>query len=318
MSANTFGKINFLNNNNQITLQSAPALAASYTLQLPPAAPGNGQTLVWNTTAGAFEWQAQTNNTALNSTNSALTVTNNGSGSFTLAFASQTQRLAFLSPLNGSGVPLFRGIANEDLPQIDAGKINGTLSTAIMPSGTDASSWQLAVSGFGAKFVNAGTGILVQQNDGTPADLSVRNLTVQGTTTTINSETVTIDDNIFVLNNNFTTGTPTENAGFEVRRGGSASATLLWDETADRFTGGVIGSLQTIGYKLTRTFISSDLVNGVLTWAHNQNSRLFHYQVFNNSFQAIGCGATSIDANTLTIDLTALTITGTWTVVLFI
>ena len=38
------------------------------------------------------------------------------------------------------------------------------------------------------------------------------NLTVSGTTTSINTETLTVDDNVVVLNNNVT-GSPTENAG---------------------------------------------------------------------------------------------------------
>ncbi len=38
------------------------------------------------------------------------------------------------------------------------------------------------------------------------------NLTVSGTTTTLSTETLTVDDNIIVLNSNVT-GTPSENAG---------------------------------------------------------------------------------------------------------
>jgi len=40
------------------------------------------------------------------------------------------------------------------------------------------------------------------------------NLTVNGTTTTVNSNTVAIGDSIMLLNND-ETGTPSENAGFE-------------------------------------------------------------------------------------------------------
>jgi len=63
------------------------------------------------------------------------------------------------------------------------------------------------------------------------------NFTVSGTTTTVNTETVTIDDNILVLNNN-ATGSATENAGIEVERGSDANKTLIWDETADKWTVG--------------------------------------------------------------------------------
>jgi len=57
-------------------------------------------------------------------------------------------------------------------------------------------------------------------------------LTVSGTTTTVNSETVTIADNIIVLNSN-ATGTPTEDAGIEIERGTSSNVQLIWNETAD-------------------------------------------------------------------------------------
>ena len=59
------------------------------------------------------------------------------------------------------------------------------------------------------------------------------NLTVNGTITSINSETISFADNIIDLNSNFTTGSPTENAGLRVIRGDSANAQLRWNETSD-------------------------------------------------------------------------------------
>ena len=64
------------------------------------------------------------------------------------------------------------------------------------------------------------------------------NLTVQGTTTTVDSETISLADNIIALNSNFTSGSPTEDTGISVTRGGSAAKTLLWDETNDKWTVG--------------------------------------------------------------------------------
>ena len=58
------------------------------------------------------------------------------------------------------------------------------------------------------------------------------NLTVNGTTTTVNSNTVAIGDNILVLNTD-EAGTPTQNAGIEIERGTSLNASILWNETAD-------------------------------------------------------------------------------------
>ena len=64
------------------------------------------------------------------------------------------------------------------------------------------------------------------------------NLTVSGTTTTVNSTTVELGDNTLLLNKQLADNTaPTANAGFEVYRGTGTGAltntSLLWNETAD-------------------------------------------------------------------------------------
>jgi hypothetical protein len=61
------------------------------------------------------------------------------------------------------------------------------------------------------------------------------NLTVSGTTTYVNTSTLNIGDNIITLNAD-ETGTPSQNAGFEVERGTSTNVSFVWDETNDRFT----------------------------------------------------------------------------------
>ena len=60
-------------------------------------------------------------------------------------------------------------------------------------------------------------------------------LTVNGTTVTLNTETLTVEDNIIVLNSNVS-GTPTLDAGIEIERGTSANVSFLWDESNDRWT----------------------------------------------------------------------------------
>jgi hypothetical protein len=62
------------------------------------------------------------------------------------------------------------------------------------------------------------------------------NLTVSGTTTTVNSETINLADNIIVLNSDFTSGSPSQDTGFSVLRGGSATKSLVWDETNDKWS----------------------------------------------------------------------------------
>jgi hypothetical protein len=66
-----------------------------------------------------------------------------------------------------------------------------------------------------------------------PNDVTVTgNLTVNGTMTTMNTQTVTVEDNILLLNSNVT-GAPTTDSGIEIERGTSPNVTLQWDETTD-------------------------------------------------------------------------------------
>jgi hypothetical protein len=66
-------------------------------------------------------------------------------------------------------------------------------------------------------------------------------LQVDGSTTTINSNTLSIGDNQIVLNSDVT-GTPTQNAGIAVQRGTATSASLIWDEANDYWKAGKTGS----------------------------------------------------------------------------
>jgi len=61
------------------------------------------------------------------------------------------------------------------------------------------------------------------------------NLTVAGTTTSVNSNEVNIGDAIIKLNFD-ETGVASQNAGFEVERGTDANVSFIWDEAADRFS----------------------------------------------------------------------------------
>jgi len=73
-------------------------------------------------------------------------------------------------------------------------------------------------------------------DDGTTVTIGA-NLTVSGTVTYVNSNTVEIGDNIILLNSD-ETGTPSQDSGFEVERGTASNVSFLWDETNDRWTVG--------------------------------------------------------------------------------
>jgi hypothetical protein len=90
--------------------------------------------------------------------------------------------------------------------------------------------------------VDTGTGTVTVTVDGSTA-LTVTatgvviagNMTVEGTTTTVNSNTVSIADNIVTLNSD-AAGTPTQNAGIEIERGDEANVQLRWNEGSDTWT----------------------------------------------------------------------------------
>ena len=60
-------------------------------------------------------------------------------------------------------------------------------------------------------------------------------LTVKGTTTTVNSTSINLEDNIIILNNG-ETNAPSADAGLEVERGTAVNAYLVWDESTDRWS----------------------------------------------------------------------------------
>ena len=68
----------------------------------------------------------------------------------------------------------------------------------------------------------------------TVGDFTCSNLTVNGTQTIVNSNTVNIGDNIIVLNSD-EAGTPSQNGGIEIERGTSSNVSLRWNETSDKW-----------------------------------------------------------------------------------
>ena len=60
------------------------------------------------------------------------------------------------------------------------------------------------------------------------------NLTVSGTTTTVNTAEILLEDNIITLNSG-EIGTPSANAGIEIERGTSANTALRWNESTGKW-----------------------------------------------------------------------------------
>ena len=74
------------------------------------------------------------------------------------------------------------------------------------------------------------------------------NVTILGTATTINTETLTVEDNIITINSSATGGTAPFpiNSGLEVLRNSATTATLIWNETTDRWEAGLSGATNQI------------------------------------------------------------------------
>ena len=73
-------------------------------------------------------------------------------------------------------------------------------------------------------------------DNGNDTNISIRgNLTVTGTTTTVNTTELAIADNKIVLNSD-ETGAPSADAGITIERGSSVDSQLFWDESAASFT----------------------------------------------------------------------------------
>jgi hypothetical protein len=93
---------------------------------------------------------------------------------------------------------------------------------------------------FGSATNNSGN-LIIKSGTTTALTMSGANvtvagdLTVSGTTTTVNSNTVNIGDSIITLNSD-EVGTPSENGGIEIERGTSTNTLLVFNESADRWT----------------------------------------------------------------------------------
>lgn len=74
-------------------------------------------------------------------------------------------------------------------------------------------------------------------DSGNDASVEIRgNLTVTGTTTTVNTETINLADNIILLNSNLADNGTSTDGGIEIKRGASGdNASLFWDESASRW-----------------------------------------------------------------------------------
>lgn len=201
------------------------------------------------------------------------------------------------------------------------GSSDATITTQIEPNsvalGTDTtgSYVQNLVAGTGVTLSNnSGEGatptIAIGQDVGSSASVTFANvsttgnvtvggdLTVSGTTTSINTEILTIDDNIIVLNNN-ETGTPSQNAGVEVERGTSTNVSFRWNESTDKWE---ITNDGTNYYPVATTSGTEALTNKTISLTNNSVSGTvaeFNSALSDGDFATLA-GAETLTNKTLT------------------
>ncbi|CAB5221746.1 hypothetical protein UFOVP359_48 [uncultured Caudovirales phage] len=119
-------------------------------------------------------------------------------------------------------------------------------------------------------------------------------LEVNGNTTTVNTATLSVEDNIVLLNNGIT-GSPSLNAGIEVERGTSDNASITWNEGTDKWTAGITGSEIAIArkYVTTTTGTTHTITHGLATQDVTVNCWLAGAQV--------DAAIVVTDANTVTV-----------------
>ena len=165
---------------------------------------------------------------------------------------SQVQTKDALSELSGDTDDVTEGSTNlyytSARAQADANTAIGNNTTDNLSEGSSNLYYTVARanSAIDAR-VTAGTGVSVSSgeisigqavatsSDVTFADVVVSgNLTVSGTQTIVNTTSLSIADNLMVLNSD-ASGSPTEDAGIQVNRGSSDDVFLKYNETTDRW-----------------------------------------------------------------------------------
>lgn len=142
---------------------------------------------------------------------------------------------------------------------IDIGQIDGPLHAGYFEnlyiSGETISN---IIAGAGTDELNLFSASIKQALETTGSNLTVKgNLTVLGTTTSVNSNVVTIGDNILSLN-----GIGGSLGGIQVNdptNPSKISGSLLWDSTTDKWIAGPVGSEEPIVLKSQLDLVSQSL-----------------------------------------------------------
>ena len=204
-------------------------------------------------------------------------------GSTNLYFTTTRARDAFSA---STGISITSGAISSTITQYTDALARGAVS--VTDSGGDgslaynSSTGVITYTGPSATdvraHISAGTGVTITSGQiaigqavGTASNVTFNdvtvsgNLTVSGTTTTVNTETINLADNIITLNSN-EAGTPSQNAGIEVERGTSTNVAFQWNETTDVWEYTVDGTnyIPVVGTTATQTLTNKTLTSPVI------------------------------------------------------
>jgi len=134
--------------------------------------------------------------------------------------------------------------------------------------------------------------------------LTVSNLIVSGTSTTVNTETINLADNIITLNSN-ETGTPSQDAGIEVERGTSTNVKLYWDEGDDDWQFEAMnhaGTPTLTTYKIPTSYVSAIGGSTSIAVTHNLGTRNVIVQLYDAStYETVYADVTRTSTNVVTV-----------------
>ena len=213
---------------------------------------------------------------------------------------------------------------NPSTGRITATQLAGTLQTAAQTNITSVGALNggSITSGFGA--IDVGSSAIT-----TTGTITAGNLSVTGTTTTVNSTNTTISDRLIELASG--AGDSTADAGIIVERGSTGNnAVIAWDESADSWTVGTTTATGASTGNLTiaaAPLVASTLTGTLLTAAQTNITSLgtltaltggtgdFIWDtdtlVVDSSADAVGIGTTTIATYAAGIDSTNVVISAT-------
>jgi len=142
------------------------------------------------------------------------------------------------------------------------------------------------------------------------------NLDVKGTITAVNKQEIDVSDNTIVLNSNFTSGSPSQDAAIQVKRGSANTVGIVWSEGNQDWTITNDGN-NYFAVARKAVFTIGDASNTSFDVVHNLGTQDITVAVrMNNAdYELVETDVKMKDANTVTISFTDAPTTNAYKVI---